>query len=77
MGTLLIDAHEDRDVAIFDVPGAYLQAEMPKEKKLLMKFRDEFVKIMCEVNPEYKKYVVKENGKEVLYVKIQGQSTAV
>ena len=70
MGTLLIDAHEDRDVAIFDVPGAYLQAEMPKEKKLLMKFRDEFVNIMCEVNPEYKKYVVKENGKEVLYVKI-------
>ena len=70
MGTLLIDAHEDRDVAIFDVPGAYLQAEMPKEKKLLMKFRDEFVNIMCEVNPEYKKYVVKVNGKEVLYVKI-------
>ena len=35
MGTLLIDAHEDRDVAIFDVPGAYLQAEMPKEKNYL------------------------------------------
>ena len=35
-----------------------------------MKFRDEFVNIMCEVNPEYKKYVVKVNGKEVLYVKI-------
>ena len=34
VGTLLIDAHEDRDVAIFDVPGAYLQAEMPKEKKI-------------------------------------------
>ena len=33
MGTLLIDAHEDRDVAIFDDPGAYLQAEMPKKKK--------------------------------------------
>jgi len=70
VGTLLIDVHKDRDVAIFDVPGAYLQAEMPKEKKLLMKFRDEFVNIMCEVNPEYKKYVVKVNGKEVLYVKI-------
>ena len=35
-----------------------------------MKFRDEFVNIMCEVNPEYKKYVVKENGKKALYVKI-------
>ena len=36
----------------------------------IMKFRNEFVHIMCEVNQEYKKYVVKENGKEVLYVKI-------
>ena len=32
VGTLLIDAKEDRDVAIFEVPGAYLQAEMPAEK---------------------------------------------
>jgi len=70
VGTLLIDDHEDRDMAIFDVPGAYLQAEMPKEKKLLMKFRDEFVNIMCEVNPNCRKYMIKENGKEVLYVKI-------
>ena len=37
-GTLAIDIKEDRDVAIFNVPGAYLQAEMPKEKKLLMKY---------------------------------------
>ena len=50
----MIDAHENRDVAIFD--------EMPKEKNLLMKFRNEFVHIMCEVNP---KYVVKENEKYV------------
>ena len=70
VGTLLIDANEGRDVAIFDVPGAYLQAEMPKEKKLLMKFRDEFVDIMCEVNPEYKQHVTVEHGKRVLYVKV-------
>ena len=71
IGTLLIDAKEGRDVAIFDVPGAYLQAEMPAEKKLLMVFRDEFVDIMCEVNPEYKKYVTTDrNGKRILYVKV-------
>ena len=70
MGTLLIDTNEGRDVAIFDVPGAYLQAEMPREKKILMKLRNEFVDIMCEVNPEYEQYVIKENGKKVLYVKI-------
>jgi hypothetical protein len=70
LGTLVIDALEERDVAIFDVPGAYLQAEMPKEKNMLMKFRDEFVDIMCDVNPEYKKYVVMENGKRVLYIRV-------
>ena len=70
VGTLLIDAKEGRDVAIFDVPGAFLQAEMPADKKLLMIFRDEFVDIMCEVNPDYKQYVVIENGKRVLYVKV-------
>ena len=70
IGTLLIDANEGRDVAIFDVPGAYLQAEMPAEKKLLMIFRDEFVDIMCEVNPEYRQYVIEEKGKKVLYVRV-------
>jgi hypothetical protein len=70
LGTLAIDALEERDVAIFDVPGAYLQAEMPKEKNMLMKFRDEFVDIMCDVNEEYRQYVVEENGKRVLYVRV-------
>jgi hypothetical protein len=37
---------------------------------MLMKFRDEFVDIMCDVNSEYKKYVVEENGKRVLYVRV-------
>ena len=31
--TLAIYIKEDRDVTIFDVPGAYLQVEMPKEKE--------------------------------------------
>ena len=53
--SLMIDVMEGRDVAIFDVPGAYLHAEMPKDKKILMKFRGNFVDIMCKVNPEHKK----------------------
>jgi len=28
------------------------------------------VNIMCEVNPEYRKYVIKENGKKVMYRKV-------
>ena len=31
--TLLMDANENRDVAMFDVPCAFLQPEIPKSKK--------------------------------------------
>ena len=51
MGTLLIDANEEINVEIFYVPGAYIQAEISNEKKLLMKFSNELLDIMCEVNP--------------------------
>ena len=30
--TLVIDAYEDRDIATFNIPGAYLHAEIPAEK---------------------------------------------
>jgi hypothetical protein len=70
MGTLAIDIKEGRDVAIFDVPGAYLQAAMPKDKKVLMKLRGQFVDIMCEVNPEYLPYVIEEKGEKILYLRV-------
>ena len=70
LGTLVIDVHEDRDVCIFVVPGAYLQASMPEEKKILMKFRGQFVDIMCSVNKEYSKHVIYEKGQKVLYVRV-------
>ncbi len=70
IATLVIDAKEDRDVATFDVPGAYLHADLPKNKFVLMKFEDEFVDIMCEVNPEFKEDIRYERGKKVLYVQI-------
>ena len=38
----------------FDVPGAYLHATLPDGKVVHMKFKGEFVEVMCEVNPEYK-----------------------
>ena len=61
--TLIIDAHEERDVAAADVPGAYLHAEFPKEKKVILKLTGVFVDIMCSVNPEYTKYVIYEVNK--------------
>ena len=34
--TLMIDIFEDRDIAICDVPGAFLQADMPQGKIVIM-----------------------------------------
>ena len=52
MSTLLIDYMEHRDVAVFDVPGSYLQTVMPADIRILLRIRDKFVDIMCEVNPD-------------------------
>ena len=72
--TLVIDAIEERDVAVVDVPGAYLHAEWPAGKRVLLKLVGKFVDIMCQVNPKYEPYVRTElrNGKKtkVLYLKV-------
>ena len=68
--SLVMAVKEGRKVAVFDVPGAYLHAEMPSDKQVLMVLRGEFVDMMCEANPEYKAYVHEVNGKKVLYLKL-------
>ena len=54
MLTLLIDAIEGRDVATFDVPGAYLHANIPEDKRVLLRLDGQFVDIMVGVNPDFK-----------------------
>ena len=68
--TLGIDIFEQQDVAIFDVPGAYLYALMPEDKEVIMVLRGKFVDIMCEVDPTCREYVAEVNGKKVLYLKV-------
>ena len=70
ISSLLIDTYEDRYVSIFDVPGAYLHAETPKGKLLIIKLRGEFADIMCQTNDKYKKYIHYENGNKVLYLQV-------
>ena len=70
LGKLLIDTLKARNIAIFHILGAYMHVEIPKKKNMPMKFRDEFMNIICDVNKEYKKYIVKENRRKVLYVHI-------
>ena len=48
---LIIDAYEEIYFATFDVPGAYLHAEVPEEKIILLKLRGGFIDIVCDINP--------------------------
>ena len=71
LSTLVVDAFEGRDVAVYDVPGAFLQSDIPDDKVLHMCLRDEFVDIMCQVNPAYIPFVITDKkGRKVLYVRI-------
>ena len=66
--SIIIDAHEKRDVAIADVVGAYLKAYM--DDFVIMKFTGESVDISCKLNPSYIKFVILEKGVKVLYVRL-------
>jgi Reverse transcriptase (RNA-dependent DNA polymerase) len=68
MLTIMVDAHENRDVGTCDVAGAYLKVTM--KDFVIMKFTGESVDILCEMNSEYCKYVCIENGVKVLYVRL-------
>ena len=43
---------------------------MPEDKHILLKLRDEYVDIMCDVNEEQRKNVVIKNTERVLYMKL-------
>ena len=64
LATLVIDAHEGRDIAIADVPGAYLHAKFPSDKKVILHMTNIFVDIMCKINPEYKDHIIFEINKK-------------
>ena len=66
--SIIIDAHEGRDVATADVAGAYLKADM--DDFVVMKFTGESVDILCNMNPKHKSFVVIEKGVKVLYVRL-------
>ena len=65
---LITAAIEGRDVAIADVAGAYLKADM--NDFVLMKLEGATVDIMLELDPGLKDFVAIENGKRVLYMQL-------
>ena len=68
--TLLVDIKEKRADIIFDVPGAFLQAPMPKDKNVFLKFSGDFVEIMCKVNPEHLPNIMLQGKRKVLYLRV-------
>ena len=52
---IIIDAHKGRDVAIFDVPGEYLNDDITGENNHI-KIEGEFADILCKVNSEHKTF---------------------
>ena len=66
MLSMLIDAHEHREMATADVVGAYLLADM--KDFTIVKITDTTAEMMCKVDPTYKNYLTIENGKKTLYL---------
>jgi len=64
-----IDAKEKRDVATCDIPGAFLQADM--DELVHVRLEGTMAELMARLDPKlYRKYVLIEHGKPVLYVEL-------
>ena len=67
--TLTIDAHENREVAFYDVVGVYFNADM--DDFTTLKLEGLMVDLMVQVDPDkYSRFVRHEYGKEVLYLRL-------
>ena len=70
MLTATIDAIEGRDVAVVDIPGAYLSSYMDDEVQVM--FKGALAEMIVMVDPAlYQPFVSYETGKLVLYVQLQ------
>ena len=67
--TAVVDAWENRKVAVLDVPGAFMQVEM--DELVHVRFEGEMVDKLLEIDHDlYTGYVTVENGKKVMYVEL-------
>ena len=69
MLTAVIDALEGREVAVVDVPGAFMQADM--DELVHVRFTGKMVDLLLEIDPEmYGPCVVIEKGEKVIYIEL-------
>ena len=71
MITSVIDAKEGREVAVIDIPNAFVQTER-EGKHVIMKMRGKLAELLVEVASEvYRDYVITERGQTVLYLELR------
>ena len=63
--SLIIDAYEERDIAIVDIAGAYFNAVI--DEFIIVKLTGDYVSLMCDVCSELQEFVVTEHSEQVLY----------
>ena len=67
--TAVVDAWENRKVAVLDVPGAFMQVKI--DELVHVRFEGEMVDKLLEIDHDlYAGYVTIENGKKVTYVEL-------
>ena len=71
--TCVIDAMEERAVAVADVSGAFLKTEMPEDDEdVTVVFEGKMVELLIKTDASYEKYVhINNAGKKVLYVRLK------
>jgi Reverse transcriptase (RNA-dependent DNA polymerase) len=68
--TCIIEAREERDVGTCNVPGAFTQCDM--DELVHVRFVGKMAEMLEQLNPKlYRKHVLMENGKKVLYAKLK------
>ena len=66
--TAILDAMERREVAVIDIPGAFMQAIM--NPGVYMRITGLMVTLLLEIDDSYRPFVVYERGEPVLYVEL-------
>ena len=64
----IIDAIEGHDMATVDIPGAFLQTDMPEGEDVYIRLDGPMAELLCRIDPKmYSKYVLNKNGKKTLF----------
>ena len=67
--TAVIDALENQDIAVLDVPGAFMQADI--DELVHVRFTGEMVNMLLQIDKEmYSEYVMMEKGEQVMYMEL-------